>query len=356
MDFGLTLPPSADAWRDVQIAEANGFTHAWFYDSQLLYSDVYACMALVAANTRSLRLGTLVAVPSNRIAPVTATAVATINAIAPGRVILGIGTGGTGRSTMGLPAVPVREFARYVQQVRGLLAGEDVLFREGETERWIRLIHPQRRHGFLNLDDPIEVHVAANGPRALKVAGEFGDGWITPLRSADAIEAGFRSIQEVRRDESRPYTTVLTAACVLRSGESLASPRVIQLVGPNVVVRAHMAWETGRGGDGLGLKDDSLAQRYGAYIDSYADAKGSPPDRRYLDVHEGHLLYLKPGEEAFVTERAISSALVGSPEQILDRVRALQAAGVRNLAVQLLGRDRRELIEEFGREVIARLS
>ncbi|MGE3599883.1 MAG: LLM class flavin-dependent oxidoreductase, partial [Dehalococcoidia bacterium] len=255
-----------------------------------------------------------------------------------------------------LPAVPVREFASYIQQVRGLLKGEDVLFCEGEAERWIRLIHPQRQHGFVNLEDPIEIHVAANGPRALRVAGELGDGWITPLRNAAAIDAGFRGIQAVRRDTSRPYTTALTAACVLRGREERMSPRVLHAVGPNLVVRAHMAWETARGGGGLGLQDDTLAQRYSAYIDRYADAKGTPADRRYLDVHEGHLLYLKPGEEEFVSERSIGSALVGSPEQVVERVRALQAAGVSNLAVQLPGSERRELIEEFGREVIARLS
>lgn len=355
MDFGIVLAPSATAWRDAEIAEANGFTHAWFYDSQLLYGDVYACMALVGAHTRTLKLGTLVAVPSNRIAPVTATAVASINAIAPGRVILGIGTGGTGRSTMGLSAIPVRDFSRYVRQLRGLLAGEDVLFREGDAERWIRLIHTDRRLGMLNLEDPIEIHIAANGPRALQVAGEFGDGWITPLRGQSALADGHRLIAEARSTPGIPYTTALTAACVLRRGETLACERVTRCLGPNAIVRAHMAWETAHGGGGLGVKDESLAARYGRFIDEYADAKGSPRDRRYLDVHEGHLLYLKPGEEAFVTEKAIASALVGTPEQLVGRIREIASAGVSNLALQLLGSDRRELIEEFGREVIARL-
>src|SRR5690554_4238616 len=125
MQFGIAFPPYVDAWRDAEIAEANGFTHVWFYDSQLLYADVYAMMALVASHTKTLTLGTLVSIPSNRIAPVTASAVATINALAPGRVILGLGTGFTGRNTMGMPALPVATLERYVTQVRGLLAGED---------------------------------------------------------------------------------------------------------------------------------------------------------------------------------------------------------------------------------------
>src|SRR6058998_86022 len=143
--FGIAFPSYIDAWRDCEVAEAAGFSHAWFYDTQLLCSDVYATMALAAEHTRAMVLGTLVAIPSNRIAPVTASAIATINAIAPGRVILGLGTGFTGRNTMGLPPLPVVRLVEYVRQVRGLLAGEDVLFREGKAERWIRLLSRDRR-------------------------------------------------------------------------------------------------------------------------------------------------------------------------------------------------------------------
>ena len=174
MDFGITFPSYIEAWKDAQIAEDNGFSHAWFYDSQLLYSDVYATMALVAEHTTRMRLGTLVAIPSNRLAPVTASAIATINYLAPGRVVLGVGTGFTGRNTMGLPALSARAMQEYIEQVRALLRGEDALFREGEAERWIRLLHPEREHGFVNVEDPIPIYVAANGPRA--VGGGSGVG------------------------------------------------------------------------------------------------------------------------------------------------------------------------------------
>ena len=95
MEFGVSYPARPDAWKDIVIAEDSGFSHAWFYDSQLLYSDIYACMALAAEHTNTIKLGTGVAIPSNRIAPVTAHSIATINLLAPGRTILGIGTGFT---------------------------------------------------------------------------------------------------------------------------------------------------------------------------------------------------------------------------------------------------------------------
>ena len=106
MDYGIAFPSYIDAWREAEAAEAAGFTHAWFFDSQLIYSDVYATMALAAEHTSRIKLGTLVSIPSNRLSAVTASAIATINYLAPGRVILGLGTGYTGRNTMGLPPCP----------------------------------------------------------------------------------------------------------------------------------------------------------------------------------------------------------------------------------------------------------
>src|SRR5690242_7226197 len=194
MRIGIAFPSYVDAWRDCEVAEAAGFSHAWFYDTQLLCSDVYATMALAAEHTRTMKLGTLVAIPSNRIAPVTASAIATINALAPGRVILGVGTGFTGRNTMGMPPLPVASMVEYVQQVRGLLAGQDVLLRDGKYERWIRLLTRDRKYGCINLDDPIEIHIAANAPKALAAVGEAGDGWITVAQDTAGIGAGAAAV------------------------------------------------------------------------------------------------------------------------------------------------------------------
>ena len=144
MEYGLLVPTYIDMWKEVVRAEEAGFTHAWFPDSQLIWSDCYAAMALAAERTSTIKLGTLVSIPSNRIAPVTASAIATINKLAPGRTILALGTGYTGRNTMGLPSYPVRKFREYAQQVRDLLDGNDILHTDDVTgrETWIRLIHP----------------------------------------------------------------------------------------------------------------------------------------------------------------------------------------------------------------------
>jgi alkanesulfonate monooxygenase SsuD/methylene tetrahydromethanopterin reductase-like flavin-dependent oxidoreductase (luciferase family) len=364
MEFGITFPSYIEAWKDAQVAEDKGFTHAWFYDSQLLYSDVYATMALAAEHTRSLKLGTLVAIPSNRIAPVTASAIATINYLAPGRAILGVGTGFTGRNTMGLPALPAAAMTEYVQQVRGLLNGEDVLLREGDRERWIRLLHRDRADGFLNLDDEIPIYIAANGPKAQASVGIAGDGWITTTGPPEAFELGFGNIAAAAQNAGRspgesgvkPYTVILGMGCVLQPGESRTSDRVVQRLGWAAMPGMHAAWEAQYGpGSNLGLNAPEVAAAYKTYIDDYADSKGSPEDRRYLDVHEGHLAYLKPGEEQFIDEAALSRTFLGSPEEIVERLKGLEAAGVDNLAIQTVQGSARELIDEFSEHVIAKM-
>src|SRR5208283_4073361 len=88
---------SSDSWKLAQRAEELGFTHAWFFDTQMITGDCFVAMAAAALKTSRIRLGTGVLVPSNRIAAVTANAFATLNGIAPGRIDFGIGTGFSAR-------------------------------------------------------------------------------------------------------------------------------------------------------------------------------------------------------------------------------------------------------------------
>ena len=87
MDFGVGIPTASNSWKVAQRAEALGFTHAWFFDTQMITADCFVAMAAAAMKTSRIRLGTGVLVPSNRIAAVTANAFATLNGLAPGRSI-----------------------------------------------------------------------------------------------------------------------------------------------------------------------------------------------------------------------------------------------------------------------------
>jgi alkanesulfonate monooxygenase SsuD/methylene tetrahydromethanopterin reductase-like flavin-dependent oxidoreductase (luciferase family) len=354
MEFAIAYPARPDAWQDVVIAEDNGFTHAWFYDSQMIYSDVYVCLALAAEHTKRIKLATGVAIPSNRIEPVTAHSIATINLLAPGRTILGIGTGFTGRNTMGLPPVPLGQVRSYIKMVRSLLHGDEVMYRDGKHERVIRFLHPH--HGYINLQDQVPIYLAADGPKALELVGELADGWVTVLSGPERFREKFESVKQGAHRAGRSVenlpNAVLTSGCILRDGESATSPRVIERMGPFAIVFLHALWEQSAVAAALPAALTKLWERY---RDEYVAKMKTPPGKRYLEVHEGHLIYMKPGEERYIDETLVRSmTLTGRGDEIIARLKALEAAGVKQVAIQVVWPHGREMIEDFSREVIAK--
>ncbi|MEC8136041.1 MAG: LLM class flavin-dependent oxidoreductase, partial [Pseudomonadota bacterium] len=98
-------------------------------DSPMIRSDVWAVMALVAQQTQRVRIGTGVAVPGLRLAPLAANGIATINRLAPGRCFIGLGTGNTAMRMLGHPPPEtVAEFKEYIRVVGAFLRGKEVDF------------------------------------------------------------------------------------------------------------------------------------------------------------------------------------------------------------------------------------
>ncbi len=166
-----------DAWKTAKRAEELGFSHVWFYDSQLLAPDIFISMALAAEHTSKIKLASGVVIPTNRIAPVCADAFATLNKLAPGRIIFGVGTGFTGRNTMGMGPMKLSAMREYIRVVYGLLKGETIEWDfEGERKK-IRFLNPE--FGLINIKDKIPLHISAFAPKARKMTAEIADGWMT---------------------------------------------------------------------------------------------------------------------------------------------------------------------------------
>ena len=103
MDIGICVPSHIGDTDYIVRAEELGYSHAWLADSQMIWSDCYATLALAAYRTTSIKLGTGVAITGTRPASVNAAGSATINALAPGRTFFGVGAGNTAMRVMGLP-------------------------------------------------------------------------------------------------------------------------------------------------------------------------------------------------------------------------------------------------------------
>jgi 5,10-methylenetetrahydromethanopterin reductase len=157
-------------------AESLGYDSVWVTDSQMLYSDCYAVLALAATQTRRLRLGPGTAICGTRIPPVHAAAVATLNRLAPGRVHLGIGTGNTAMRTMGQRPMRVADYAEYLRVLSALLRGEAVDYTYNGVTRPIRILMHDKE--YMNLEPKIPLYVSGFGPRAMELAGRYGDGLV----------------------------------------------------------------------------------------------------------------------------------------------------------------------------------
>jgi len=244
MKFGGMVATRIDDWQIFPYLEELGYDSGWAPDSQMIWSDCYATLALAAHHTSRIRLGTGVAIAGTRSAPVTAHSIASINRLAPGRIFLGIGTGHTAMRIMGQDPAAPSAFRDYLRVVRGLLRGEEVDY-EGQPIRFL-----DRELDCINTQDPVPIYVAANGPKALAAAGAYGDGRIGA--GNEPVPVFRRNMERVRRGAEAagrnnlpdPFpAAVLSYACVLRPGEKQTSKRVIEDVGAPALSSLHFWYE-----------------------------------------------------------------------------------------------------------------
>jgi 5,10-methylenetetrahydromethanopterin reductase len=192
--FGITFLPNAPSefveW--ARTAEATGFEIIGIADSQSLYREVYVSAALCAVNTERIRFGPRVINPLTRHPAVAASAALTLEELAPGRTILGIGTGDSAVYNLGLKGCSLAELREYLAAVRDLLATGTAEY-HGRTARltWGRADVP--------------LYIAASGPKTLRLAGQIADGVVIntgllPEIIRDSIDQVRRGAAEAGRD------------------------------------------------------------------------------------------------------------------------------------------------------------
>lgn len=316
LDVSCTFAPSARTPELVAHAESLGYARAWVYDSPALYGDVWMTLARAADRTERIGLGPAVLVPSLRHPAVTASAIALLEELAPGRVAAALGTGFSGRYALGRPRLRWQEVADYVRTLRALLAGETAEW-DGAT---IKLLDR----------DPVKIPllIGADGPKGQAVAAELADG-------------SFRSSLAGAADNLPTWRAMPVFGTVLQDGETLESERVWQAAAPHVAVALHAMLE-----DGNTTMLDALPG--GKAWREEADAL--PAGTRHLALHEGHLLRVTPRDEDVVRQNLGLLSLVtvtGSAQQLRDRVAGFQAGGLTELVYQPTGDDLEGELERF---------
>ena len=208
MRFGITILPQqpwALAKRLWARAEELGFDHAWTYDHlswRTLADEPWGATVptLTAASTVTsrIRLGTFVSSPNFRHPVTFAKDVATVDDIAGGRFLLGIGSGGTGFDAfvLGQPELTARQrherFAEFVEQLDGLLHFEHdgpISF----TGDWFTT-HEARMVGVPAQLPRVPFVIAANGPKGLDLVARFGQGWVSTGRDGTTGKEWWQSV------------------------------------------------------------------------------------------------------------------------------------------------------------------
>jgi 5,10-methylenetetrahydromethanopterin reductase len=339
------------------LAEQLGFKDLWVADSQMLWSDCYAVMALLAERTSRIGIGTGVAVAGSRPAAVTAAAHATINRIAPGRVFCGIGSGNTAMRIMGHKPISIAELDDHLGTLRLLLDGEEA------QVRWRGATAPTQHRmpdaGFVAFSPRIPMHVSAFGPRAMALAARHGDGLITSVpptvegvratwsRLSAAGEAAGRSL-----DPSNFALATLTTMVVLAPGEAPDSDRVKEQAGPMAVAGLHYLYEQFRQ---YGRRPP--AHVAGIWDDYTAMLDETPEERRHLRIHLGHNCWVIPEEERFVTaELLAASCLIGTADELVTRLRALGEAGLGQIVILPSLASKEQVLHDVAEQVLTRLS
>ena len=330
MDFGICVASHIGDIDYVVRAEALGYSHAWLADSQMIWSDCYATLALAAERTSTINLGTGVAVSGTRPAPVNAAGIATINALAPGRTFFGIGTGNTAMRVMGQPPQRIAEFDSYLDTLRPLLRGEEAYY-EGQP---IRHIMPDS--GFVNFDDEIPLYVSGFAPRSLGLAGKHGDGAVlATLRNPGVLENLWGMIEAGAEANGRTidrdtfYLTALTAIVILEQGEEVDSARVKHECGAMAVSALHYAYDQFRN---FAKPPPNWARD--VWDDYCAVLEEFPIEQRHQRIHRGHSCWVIPEEKQFLTPAVLkASSMIGTREQLLERLSELHKAGLNQIMI-----------------------
>lgn len=332
MEIGIGTNATKHAGKVAQRAEELGFDSISFADSPMICGDLFVGMAAAAAMTERIRIGTFVCVPWTRNPVVTASAISSLNAMAPGRIDLRFGTGFSCRRTFGLKAQPLKDFSAHVKAVIALLRGEEVDIEIEGAPRAVKLIHPC----VVNIQDPIRIHLAASGPKVQALAAELGTGVIDVANIFADVDS-FASMKLAWKAAGRAlndlYLSTGLSVIVRHENESPDSERLRQIGGCYAMSSIHyLADEVMMAGKPL---SSALPETTQVAVKQYIDLmerRKNEPGALNLKLHEGHSLFLRPDEAHIVNADLMARKnFIGTAAEIRAKVEQLEKSGVNHL-------------------------
>tara|TARA_Y100001947_G_scaffold29207_1_gene22745 strand:- start:70 stop:1074 length:1005 start_codon:yes stop_codon:yes gene_type:complete len=332
MDFGVVLQTDPPARRVVDFArkaEALGFTHAYTFDSHVLWQEPYVIHSAMLAATSTLTVGPMVTNPGTRDWTVTASVFATLNEMYGERTVCGIGRGDSAMRVIGYPSCNLATLEEAMGVIKGLAEGGEVDY------NGTRQTFPWCDGGSLPM------WMAAYGPKALALCGRKADGFILQLAdpqiAAWTIGAVRRAAEEVGRDPDSITICVVAPAYV---GDDIAHQRD-QVRWFGGMVGNHVADLVGR----YGTDGTAVPQALTDYIEG----------RKGYDYSE----HGRAGAEhtEFVPDEIIDRfCILGDEAAHIARLEELRDLGVDQFAIYLMHDQQDETLDAYGRHVMPALS
>ncbi|NMN97545.1 LLM class flavin-dependent oxidoreductase [Antrihabitans stalactiti] len=318
MKLGCSFATSLETPEHIRIAEKLGYERALCYDSPALYPDVWMELIQAADLTDRIVLGTGVLIPSLRHPMVTASAITTlVKAVGVERVLVGIGSGFTGRLAMGQPPVRWATVKHYARTVQALLRGEQVEW-EGAI---MQLIHPDERFG-PTLPITVPWGVAGEGPKGTQVARELG----AELLRITAPEPGF------------DRQMMMVIGTVLDDGEDPGSERAIDAAGHGAGLFLHWAVEHD-------VIDELLGEGGRAWAAAYDHI---PENIRHIAMHDRHVVGVNDVDRPFINGAVmVGAGLSLTAQQWRDKLAQLEEGGCDFVHFQPAGADIPRELEAF---------
>lgn len=192
INFGIEFVPRDLYWKTTFYAiqaEKTGFNTLWVTD-HFNNRNVYVSLAIVSAYTETIRFGPGVTNPYMAHPIVTAQAVSTLNEIAPGRVICGIGAGD--KTTLEMltmkPSKPLATIRESVRIIRDITSGQNLKM-QGKifTISGAKLNFKTR--------NKIPIFIGAQGPKMLALAAEIGDGVLINASHPQDVENAMKFVK-----------------------------------------------------------------------------------------------------------------------------------------------------------------
>lgn len=322
MKLGVNLAYMASAeqfheqLRTAKAAEEFGYDSVWV--AEAYGSDAATPLAYMAAQTERIRLGSAIFQIPGRTPANCAMVSATLDILSNGRFILGIGSSGpqVAEGWHGQPfAKQIKRTREYVAIVRKALARERLEF-DGEL---YTLPLPDGPGKALKLmikpvQERIPIFLAAIGPNNTALAGEIADGWLPYLFSPEYLKNFTGSLEEGAARSGRTIDDIEI------------SPTVFTAVSDDVdecraMIKPILALYVG----GMGSREKNF---YNRVVQSYGfEAEAKEIQDLYLDGKQMEAIAAVPDELVDLT------SLVGTAEQVRDRMAAYRDAGVDNLII-----------------------